>query len=318
MMEYNFDSRANLERLKKWKFHLLIVVAVAALAAIIFSGPRFITPMYKSYAIVYPDNIKAYSEESTTEQMIQIMQSQDIVDSMIKRFNLPEHYKVNPHYKYFKTELLRLYRENVRVNKTSYEAVRIEVFDKDPDTAKLMVDTLLNLLNKKIRRLQKEKFGELAAAYAGQMKRQRRAMDSIKSRLRELGTQKGIFEYDYQSQQIMKAYLGTVDGNPGKVNSKEARRLAKNMEQYGGELVQLVKMLKKEAAAYVKVKLSYELEYRHVATNVTYTNVVTYPFVADKKSYPVRWIIVLVSVVAVFAFAVLVISFWERNNRSVS
>ncbi len=317
-MEYNFDSRANLERLKKWKFHLLILVVIAVLAAIIFSGPRFITPMFKSYAIVYPDNIKTYSEESTSEQMIQVMQSQDIVDSMIKRFDLPEHYKLDPHYKYFRTELLRQYRENVQVSKTSYEAVRISVLDKNPDTAKLMVDALLDLFNKKVRRMQKEKFGELAAAYAGQMKRQRHAMDSLKNRLRELGTQKGIFEYDYQSQQIMKAYLGTIDGNPGKINSKEARRLAKNMGQYGGELVQLVKMLENEASAYVNVKLSYELEYRHVATNVTYANVISYPFVADKKSYPVRWVIVLVSVVAVFAFAILVISFLERKKRSDS
>jgi len=213
---------------------------------------------------------------------------------------------------------LRLYGENVKVSKTSYEAVRIEVLDKDPDTAKLMVDALLELFNKKVSRLQKEKFGERAAAYAGQMKRERRTMDSLKSRLRVLGTQKGIFEYDYQSQQIMKAYLGTIQGDPNKVNSKEARRLVKNMGEYGGELVQLVNMLQDEAKAYVKVKLSYEEAYRHVATTLTYANVVSYPFVADKKSYPVRWIIVLGSLVAVLAFSLLLISILDRKDHTLS
>lgn len=315
-MEYNFDSRAVLKRLWQWKLHLLVILTVTALAAIVFSGPRFITPMFKSYAIVYPDNIAAYSEESTTEQMIQIMQSQDIVDSMIKRFDLAGHYEVDPNYRYFRTELLRQYHENVRINKTSYEAVRIDVFDKNPDTAKLMVNAILDLFNKKVRRLQKEKFGELAAAYAGQMKRLRHTMDSLKNRLRVLGTEKGIFEYDYQSQQIMKAYLGTVDGNPAKVNSKEARRLAQNMGRYGGELVQLVNMLEEEATSYTKVEISYEMEYRHVISDVTYTNVVTYPFVADKKTYPVRWLIVLIAVVSVFAFAVFVISFLGNKSSS--
>jgi uncharacterized protein involved in exopolysaccharide biosynthesis len=318
MMDYNFDSRAVLQSLLRWRVHLLIILVMTAIAAVIFSGPRFITPMFKSYAIVYPDNLAAYSEESTTEQMIQIMQSQDIVDSVVVRFQLARHYDINPNYRYFRTELMRQYHENVSINKTSYEAVKVEVLDHDPDTAKLMVDAILDLFNKKVRRLQKQKFSELADAYAGQMKRQQHAMDSIKNRLRELGTKEGVFEYDYQSQQIMKAYLGTVDGNPTNINSKEAKRLAKNMGRYGGELVQLVNLLEEEAASYVKVKISFEKEYRHVVSNVTYTNVVTYPYVADKKTYPVRWLIVLVSLIAVFAFSIFVISIVERIKTSDS
>jgi uncharacterized protein involved in exopolysaccharide biosynthesis len=88
------------------------------------------------------------------------------------------------------------------------------------------------------------------------------------------------------------------------------------MGKYGGELVQLVKMLQKEAAAYVKVKLSYEVEYRHVISNVTYTNVVTHPYASDKKVYPVRWLIVLVAVLSVFTLSLIVISFLERKNSS--
>ena len=142
-------------------------------------------------------------------------------------------------------------------------------------------------------------------------------MDSLKDRLRELGTQKGIFEYTYQSQQIMMAYLHNVPGSPsGGTGSREARRLAKNMGEYGGELVQLVNMLQKEAQAYIQVKLSYELEYRHVVSNVTYTNVVTYPFIPDKKAYPIRWLIMLVTVLSAFTLALVVISFVEKQQRT--
>ena len=315
-MEYKFDSWASWHVLMKWKYPLLIIVLVTAGLAAIFSGSRFITPLYKSYAVVYPDNIKAYSKESTTEQMIQVFHSLDITDSMIRRFDLLTHYEIDTNYKYFRTELLRRYGENVRISKTSYEAVSVEVLDRNPDTARLMVDALLNFYNKKVRRMQKEKFRELAYAYAGQLKRARIVMDSLKNRLRVLGTEKGIFEYDYESQQIMMAYLHNVQGRPEAVNTKEARRLAHNMGKYGGELVQLVKMLQKEAAAYVKVKLSYEMEYRHVISNVTYTNVVTHPYASDKKVYPVRWLIVLVAVLSVFTLSLIVISFLERKNSS--
>ncbi len=314
-MEYQFNSRESWHILKKWKYHLLGVVLVAAVLAAVFSGPRFITPRYKSYAVVYPDNIWSYSKESTTEQMIQIFQSQGIVDSMIRKFHLGHHYKIDPHYKYYLTELLRQYHENVSISKTSYEAVNVSVLDKNPDTAKLMVDALLYFFNRKVRSMQEEKHREQAEAFKRQLQRETFTMDSIKNRLRELGTQKGIFEYDYQSQQIMMAYLRNVQSGPEAVNSKEAKRLAENMGKYGGELVQLINLLEQEAKIYAKVKLNYENEYRKSVARVTYTNVVSRPYVPDKKAYPIRWLIVAVAVVAAFVLALVVISFVERKQR---
>ena len=315
-MDYKFDSRESWNILMKWKYHLLIVVVVAAGLAAVFSGPSFITPKYKSFAVVYPVNIWAYSKESTTEQMIQIFQSQDIVDSMVKKFQLGKHYEIDPHYKYYQTELLRQYHENVSISKTSYEAVKVEVLDKNPDTAKLMADALLDFFNKKVREMQVEKHREQANAFKQQMKREVFVMDSIKNRLSQLGTQKGIFEYGYQSQQIMMAYLHNVQGGPEAVNSKEARRLAKNMEQFGGELVQLVNILQHEAATYTEVKYNYENELRKVVSKVTYTTVITSPYVSDKKAYPIRWLIVLVSVLSAFTLALVVISFLEKSARA--
>lgn len=311
-MEYNFNSSEVLKVFLKWKYHLVVIAVVAAVLSAFFSGKQFITPLYKSYAIVYPDNLKLYSEESTTEQMIQVLQSQGIVDSMVDRFNLAKHYGLNSSYKYFQTALIREYHDMVSISKTSYEAVEISVLDKNADTAKLMVDALIDLVNKKIRRMQKEKFAELADAYAGQMHRSRVYMDSLRNVLRNLG-KKGIIEYGYQSQQIMKAYLKAVS-DPNKVNSKAAKELLKNMGNYSGELIQTVQMLNNEAQKYIDVRISFEQEYRHVVSDVSYTNVITYPFASDKKAYPVRWLIVLVSVVAALSFAVVVISFLERKN----
>ncbi len=312
-MEYNFQSQTLIQLLKKWKYHLMVVLVAATVAAAFFSGPRFIVPLYRSYAVVYPDNLKPYSKESTTEQMIQIFHSQDIVDSMIADFNLAKRYGVDPHDKYFRTKLLYLYQENVSIAKTSFEAVRIEVLDRDPDTAKIMVDKLISLFNGKVRRMQKEKFGELANAYAGTLKRKRASMDSLRDVMQKLG-KKGVFEYNYESQQIVKSYLKNLEkGNTGK-SLKESRTLMENMGQYGGNLVQTVNLLSAEANKYADVELSYELAYRHVASDVTYTNVVTYPFVPDKKAYPIRWLIVLVVDAAALVLALILISFLDRKS----
>ncbi len=315
-MEYYFEYKKLLPLLKTWKYHLVIVFVVATIAAAIFSGPEFITPMYKSYAVVYPDNLEPYSKESTTEQMIQIFHSQGIEDSMIAKYDLAKRYDINPKDKYFRTELLRLYRKNVSINKTNYEAVEVSVLDKDPDTAKLMVDNLISLFNSKVERMKREKYSELVNAYEGQLKRKKASMDSLRNVLKQLGKM-GIFEYNYQSQQIMRAYLGNLAKSSLK-NERDAKTLMKNMGKYSGDLVQTVRMLSDESGSYVTVKLKYENEYRQLVSHITYTNVVTYPFVPDKKTYPIRWLIVLVTDAAAMALAFLLIVFLDRKTFSAS
>lgn len=54
---------------------------------------------------------------------------------------------------------------------------------------------------------------------------------------------------------------------------------------------------------------------RFLNANMTYSNIVTYPFVSDKKSYPVRWIIVVIVSLAAFIFALLVILFLENRKK---
>ncbi|MCF6342425.1 MAG: hypothetical protein L3J31_06430 [Bacteroidales bacterium] len=313
----NYFNSSNLVKLvNKWKKHLLIVVAASAILAAIFSGPFFITPMYKSYAVSYPANVEPYSEESATEQMLQILNSQDIVDSVIKRFNLAQHYEIDHDYKYFKTMLLYEYNQNVSISKTAFESVLIEVYDKDPVMARDMVNAILDFYNKKIRRLHKSKYAEVAGMYSGQLQRKKAVLDSLKQVLYDLGTNYGLIEYSAQSQEIMRGYLRTVYGNNAKaINTKEVKRLLENMQIKSGQLIEVVQMIQDEARTYVEVKLDYELAVRFLNANMTYENIVTYPFVADKKSYPVRWIIVAIAAVASFIFALLIVLFLENRKK---
>ena len=58
---------------------------------------------------------------------------------------------------------------------------------------------------------------------------------------------------------------------------------------------------------YNDLKVSHDVALRDVVKDLTYANVVTHPIVADKKSYPIRWLIVLISGSASFLLAFLVL-----------
>ncbi len=313
-----FDNRNIIEIIFKWKKHLTVVVILAIILSAIFSGPKFITPLYKSYAVAYPANIQPYSDESTTEQMLQILNSQDIVDSMIDYFNLGEHYNIDKNYKYYKTALLGEYREKVKISKTPYESVMIEVYDKDPVKAKEMVDKLLYFYDKKVDNLHKSKYREVVVMVGKQLKAKKRILDSLKREKARLGSEEGVFEYDYQSQQITKGYLGAIDGSAGKLNKKETNRLYKNMGKYSGNIIELDQLIESESEDYVEVKRHYELAKRFVDGDMTYANIVTHPFVSDKKSFPIRWLVIVVTTLAAFVFALLLIFIVENINRKNS
>lgn len=317
-MENYFKSANLINVIDKWKIHLLVIVLIAALAAAIFSGPAFITPLFKSYAVAYPANVEPYSEESETEQMLQILNSQDIKDSIIKKFDLPGHYKIDTNYKYFKTVLLYEYNQNVSINKTPYESVQIEVLDKDPDTAALMVGAILDFYNRKVAYLHKSKYREVIDMYELQLDLKRKTLDSLKNLMIDLGTKHGIIQYESQSQEIMRGYLKTVYGNnSSQINNKEVERLFTSMQNYGGQLVEIVKMIENEAISYVNTKQDYELTWRFINSNLTYANVITSPFPADKKTYPLRWLVVVVVSLAAFILATLVVFIVEsRKKRS--
>ncbi len=142
-MELNFRNINLLNLILKW-FKLLLIIQIAAiLLSAIFSSSTFITPKFKSWAVVYPANITSYSDESLTEQMVQVLDANQIRKSIIDQFRLYEHYKVDSSKRYAQTKINRLYKRNVSVSKTLADAVRVEVLDKDPEIAKQMVDAIL-------------------------------------------------------------------------------------------------------------------------------------------------------------------------------
>ena len=111
----------------KWKTHLLVLVGASVILSGLFSSKLFIKPLFRSYAVLYPSNIFPYSDESETEQMLQMMNSSSIRDSVIKKFELGKHWGLENEKEYYISTLFYLYGKRVSIKKTEYESVIIEV-----------------------------------------------------------------------------------------------------------------------------------------------------------------------------------------------
>jgi hypothetical protein len=311
-MEDYFKSKSLIQILIRWKIHLAVIIVAAAILAAFFSSSIFITPLFKSFAVLYPSNISAYADESLSEQMIQVLQSKDIRDSVVAKFDLPRHYGIDPGYVYYTSTLLWEYSQNVKISKTPYGAVIIEVWDKDPKVACDMVNEIMNQYNFKLRGLHKEKFREVVNNYRTVTNYKRMELDSLQQRSQELGVKYGLLDYPNQTREVMRAYLsGGGSGNRG----GEVNRLKKNLEEKGGEREMLSNLMIAITKDYSAFKLDYDRAVLDLNRNYTYVNVLNKPFVADKKGYPVRWVIVVVSALASLFLAVVVIGIIERRRK---
>jgi capsular polysaccharide biosynthesis protein len=310
-MNNYFDNTPLIKVILKWKWHIVIITLVAAVIGAVFSSSTFITPLYKSEAVLYPSNVAAYSDETFTEQMLQIMQSNEIMDSVVEKFDLMKHYKIDKGYKYWKTALIGEYRDKVSISRTPYDAVLIKVKDKDPEIACAMVKEIIRLYDNKVRTLHKIKRFETVNMYKRQLEEKQTFIDSLKSRMAEISTNHGVVAYESQSREVTRGFLRTNDGS--KVNEKGVDTMMVNLGQYGPEIVALSALITTESANYAAVKLDYEQELRFYNAQMTFSNVISEPFVADKKCYPVRWVVVALSAIGACLLSVLLIYVFDNK-----
>lgn len=301
-MDNYFNNTSLFKVIFKWKWHIIAITVIAAVLGAVFSGPTFITPKYKSEAILYPSNVSAYSDETFTEQMLQIMESQDIMDSVVENFDLMKHYEIGKDYKYWKTALIGEYRDNVSISKTPYDAVKIKVLDKDPQIACDMVNDIIRLYDQKVGKLHKIKRWETVQMYKKQLDEKSIFIDSLKKELSEITGNNDIINYSYLSGENSIAYFNSNLKKDNETND------------FLPEVISLIELISNESINYTDIRLEYEQELRFYNADMTFSNIISEPFAADKKSYPVRWVIVSLCSISAFILSIFVIYTLDRKD----
>lgn len=317
METQSFSFSDILPVLKKHFKVLVILGVVAAILAAIFSMPTFIKPRYKSYGVYYPSNISAYAKESRTEQLLQLFESSSIRDSVIAKFDLYKKYDLNPENLGSRHAMLSILSERISVSKNKYEAVEIKVEDESPDTAYLMVQELVHQCNLQARRLQREKSEEVLQMRIAQLKEQKRIAAALDKQLSDLSTSHGVLELESQTQEITQGlYRLLASGkSENSASVKEANKLLDALKEKGAEY-QTLYLLKEYVVEYLgEVETGYQEAVNDVTKALTYTNEIISPEVPDKKSYPVRWIIVFTAIFITELFAVIVFLVADAQKR---
>ena len=310
---------------------ILIILAVAAFCAIIFSAPFFITPLYKSTTVVYPTSsnstskvlisttyqsekdIMNFGEDEQTEQMLQVLNSNRVRDKVISRFNLMEHYNIKPDSKYPYTKLNKLYDSRIKFRRTEYNAVKITVLDSDPALSARMANDIAEIFDSTMNQIQKEvavkAFRLVEDEYNTLCAEMAQLEDSLNT-LRKLG----VFDYESQVEMLSRQLAVEL----GKGNTQGIKNIQGQLDilaEYGGASYAINERLDNDRLQLSLVKSKYEEAKMDATQDIPRKFVVTSAFQAERKSYPVRWIIVVVTVLSTFLLLLFCIVAYDRSRH---
>lgn len=313
-----FDTSLNILEfaLKKWKL-LFGVGVVAAAMAIVFSGPSFIPPKFTSTAIVYPANLGNYSGETRLEQMQQYLESNAIRDSLIQKFSLYQEYEIDSTMPTSRAAIHKLYSEHIEFSETEFESIKLTATSKSPQKAKEMVEEVIKQLDLTIRRTEREKYAEIVKINKSLLEQKKAQLDSLQERIKKYSTEYGILDYIEQSERVTEGYINMlISGKKGK-DFEEIKTLYENLEKYGRSFHNMHAQLNVVNDEYMRRLHGLEHSLKDYHKVQTYTNVLVKPEVPDKKSAPIRWLIVVAATFASCAFtfaSLLVLGYHNRTK----
>ncbi len=306
-----------------WKT-LLVVGVTTAVASFLLSMPFFIKPKYKSSVIMFPTSSNAVSQlvladgnynefldvtqfgnDLQIEQMIQILQSRDIKDHLIQRFDLVRHYEIDTNSKYWKTKLYKYVDGNVTFSRTHNLAVEISVEDTDPQLAAAMANEIADFYDTLKRRIVQQRSIEAFRILQDEMRLTEEQVALLNDSLSRIMSN-GVFDYESQSERLTQQYAVEV----AKGNTAAVERLKKELvvlEKWGPLYVSV-----RDRLYHLKeVQEIYQQKYQNTRVDASYSLpqkfVVERAQASDKKCYPKKLAISLVSTICVLIFTIFLI-----------
>jgi tyrosine-protein kinase Etk/Wzc len=323
-----FEANNLLDLLIKYWKPLAIVVLVAVVVSAIVS--LMIQEKYRSTVILYPtssasvsksllsntsteNDLLAFGEEEEVEQMIQVLKSSDIRDRIIEKFSLKKHYQIDTNARYPITNLHRKYDKNININRTEYQSVEIEVLDRSPDTAALIANTISTQLDSVMNQMKQERASKALKLVEKEYLNQKEKLQSMQNKLNYLHNH-GVFEFASQTEVYNDQYAKSLaDGNykGAKLIKEQLDTLAK----YGAAYTDIMSALEFEQKKLTEIESKYKEAKIDAEQDLPYKYVVNKAVKAEKKSYPVRWLIVILSTVSAFLLAVIVLIIFENVKK---
>jgi len=329
----DFDSTNIFMFIIRWWKHLAIICAVAAIAAAIFSAPFFITPKYEAATTMFPSqsvslsrsvlgtaagtkDFLQYGDIDDAERLLQVLGAGAIRERVIERFNLIEHYEIPKDHPYVYTQVHRQYQDNVSSRRTEYGAVEVSVRDKDPAMAAKIANEISALVDTVQNEMRYERalmaYQTAKNQYTDLQEEIKNAEDSLQAIM-----QQGVYDYEGQTAMLFRQLAKDISAQ----NVDGIRALEEKLDEmgdYGGSFMHLTNYIKESSENLATVHRRYQEAKADLESFVSFKFIIDEAQETERKVYPVRWLIVVLSTFAAGFLGVVILMIYSNlENKGI-
>ena len=317
------DTPNSMESLNFLRFllqHLKTLVAVGLVAAVVSSIVSLVMEeQFESKVVMFAtvqqsigdqffeankkNDLFAYGETEDAERLLQILNSHRIRDRVIEKYDLYNHYGIDPEEVGSKAAIHLKYGECVHSNLTRFGSIEVRVLDTDPVQAKDMANDMAFLADSVANAMRNDRAAEAYALAQNTLQSTQQQIVALEDSLAVLQAS-GIYDFESQVASLSSAYgRAMAEGN-----FKAASILKQDLEsisEMANDHNNLSSLLE---GAYERSDLlakSLDMMRVDAESQMPSSFVVDYADVADKKAKPVRWLIVAMSCIVSVVSALL-------------
>ena len=338
--------------INRWKYFVAAAVVLAAIVSVVVS--LLMPNVYRSTAVFIPTNPQTADPDRLLEgggklelggraedldRVITIGESQPVAEQIIKKFDLYKHYKAGPagddntdNY------VLSEFSSNLGIVHNERDAIELTFSDKDKTMAAAVANTLVQLIDSVNQQLTLENRRTVLDLYRQRYESLRTTYERSRSELVGARRRYGIFGLEMQGRYMAKQLIETeaalrkAEGGGGDVAG--LRRALRGLTRAdGGNLINLesyvrgadsLSMFTSRVAdvqnRLIGARSAYESAELSINGRLSSVYLVQKAYPATKKFKPVRSLIVLGSVLFMFALSVVFVALLElyRHNRAGS
>ena len=301
---------------------LRIFIAVGLVTFIISAGVSFIIEeKFESTVIMFATtqssigeeffeeskqgNLLAYGETEDAERLLQLLNSNKVRSQIIINHKLDKHYEIDLKESGARTLLQKEYNSNVGADLTRFGSIKIHVLDKDPNVARDIANDLVFLVDSLANALRNDRAKNALKLAKASYNLAIQEIEAAENDLGELHSF-GIYDFEAQVEGLTAEYGRAVADN----NMRGALILKDDLEQISklaNKYNKLTNFLEPAYEQLATLKKRFDLMKVDSSTQLPSSLVIDFAEAADKKSYPVRWLIVVVSVMSALALALILL-----------
>jgi hypothetical protein len=252
-------------------------------------------------------------DEEDAEQLLQILNSDQVRDRTAARFDLMQVYRIKPESEHRNSELRDAYEGHVKFEYTKFGSVRVEVMDPEPQRAADMANFIAAQTDSVWNEMAHEralKGYRIVKDGVDQLTAEITQMEDSMAVLRSLGVQ------DYHTQaERYNEYLGAaiVKGDQRAINAFDERFAV--LAKYGGAYVTLQDKQFNEMKRLSVLRMKLEQAQADLDSDLPHKFTVNDAYPADRKSWPVWWLLIPGFGLGAFILAVVLLAVGERFSK---